>query len=87
MTGTSDTIETIRNTKVSGFPARTVVYNEDFGTLHNRIMKLWVVASGEAYQIAYDSPREEYTQHLDDIQRIIESIKLFQPTKCEVKST
>ena len=63
-TGPYDTIETIKNTKISGYPARTVVYNEDYQTLHNRIMKSWVVASDKAYQVTYDSPREEYTQYL-----------------------
>lgn len=58
MSGPSDTIETIENTQVSGHPERMMVYSEDFQTLHNRIMKLWVVASGQAYQITYDAPRE-----------------------------
>jgi PsbP-like protein len=84
ITGPSDTIETIKNTHVSGHPARMVVYSEDFQTLHNKIMKLWVVASGKAYQITYDAPREQYAQHLPTVQEIIKSINLDNTIGCKV---
>ena len=84
-TGQTDTIETIKNAEVSGHPARMMVYSEDFQTLHNRIMKLWVVASGQAYQITFDAPREQYAQHLPAVQEIIKSVKLDNPTSCEIK--
>ena len=82
---TSDTIETIERTQVSGYPARLVIYSEDFKTLHNTIMKLWVVVSGKAYQITFDAPKKEYTQYLPVVQEIIESIRLDNPTSCEVR--
>jgi hypothetical protein len=84
MSGQSDTIESNKNTHVSGYPARQMVYSEDYQTLHNRIMKLWVVASGQAYQITYDAPREQYAQHLPAVQEIIKSIKLDNPASCKV---
>jgi hypothetical protein len=61
-----------------------MVYSEDYGTLHNRIMKLWVVASGQAYQVTYDAPKEQYAQNLPAVQEIIKSIKLDNPTSCKV---
>ena len=61
-----------------------VVYSEDFQTLHDRVIKLWVVASGQAYQITYDAPKEQYAQHLPAVQEIIKSIKLDNPTSCKV---
>jgi hypothetical protein len=84
ITGPSNKIETIENAHVSGHPARVVVYSEDFQTLHNRIMKLWMVASGQAYQITYDAPKEQYAQHLPAVQEIIKSIKLDNPASCKV---
>jgi hypothetical protein len=84
MSGSFDTIETTENTHISGYPAHQVVYSEDYQTLHNRIMKLWVVASGQAYQITYDAPKEQYTQNLLAVQEIIKSIKLDNPTSCKV---
>jgi hypothetical protein len=84
MSGQFDTVETTKNTHVSGYPARQLVYSEDYQTLHNRIMKLWVVASGRAYQVTYDAPKEQYTQHLPTVHEIIKSIKLDNPISCKV---
>ncbi|HEY9387507.1 MAG TPA: hypothetical protein VIP70_10740 [Nitrososphaeraceae archaeon] len=50
----------------------------------NRIMKLWVVASGQAYQVTYDAPKEQYAQNLPAVQEIIKSIKLDNPASCKV---
>ena len=50
-------------------------------------MKIWVVASGIAYQLTYQASTERYNQHLSDVQKTIESIKLFTPTGCEVGAT
>jgi hypothetical protein len=80
----SGTIETTEDTHISGYPARRVIYSEDYGTLHNMIMKLWVVASGRAYQVTYDAPMEQYVQNLPTVQEIIKSIKLDNPTSCKV---
>ena len=82
-----DSIETTDITQLSGYPAQKVVYREDYQTLHNRIMKIWVVASAIAYQLTYQAPTENYTQYLPDVQKAIESIKLFTPTDCEVGGT
>jgi hypothetical protein len=79
-----DSIETTEITQLSGYPAQKVVYREDYQTLHNRIMKIWVVASAIAYQLTFQAPTERYSQHLSDVQKTIESIKLFTPTDCEV---
>jgi hypothetical protein len=84
MIGPSATIETTKNTHISGHPAHQMVYSEDYGTLHNRIMKLWVVASGQAYQVTYDVPKEQYAQNLPAVQEIIKSIKLDNPASCKV---
>jgi hypothetical protein len=84
MTPPSATIETTNNTHISGHPALQMVYSENYGTLHNRIMKLWVVSSGRAYQITYDAPKEQYVQILPAVQEIIKSIKLDNPTSCKV---
>ncbi len=79
-----DSIETTEITQLSGYPAQKVVYREDYQTLHNRIMKIWVVASAIAYQLTYQAPTERYSQHLSDVQKTIESIKLVTPTNCKV---
>jgi uncharacterized caspase-like protein len=50
----------------------------------DRIMKLWVVASGRAYQVTYDAPKEQYAQNLPAVQEIIKSIKLDNPAGCKV---
>jgi hypothetical protein len=81
MTPPSGTIETTEKMHVSGYPARQMVYSEDYGA---RIMKLWVVASGRAYQVTYDAPKEQYAQNLPAVQEIIKSIKLDNPTSCKV---
>jgi hypothetical protein len=81
MTPPSGTIETARNTYISGHPAHQMVYSEDYGA---RIMKLWMVASGRVYQVTYDAPKEQYTQHLPTVHEIIKSIKLDNPISCKV---
>jgi hypothetical protein len=84
MIGQSATIETTKNTHISGHPAHQMVYSEDYWTLYNRIMKLWVVVPGRAYQVTYDAPKEQYAQNLPTVQEIIKSIKLDNPTSCKV---
>ena len=81
MTPPSGRIETTEKTHVSGYPAHQLVYSEDYGV---RIMKLWVVASGRAYQITYDAPKDQYAQNLPAVQGIIKSIRLDDPTSCKV---
>jgi hypothetical protein len=39
-------------------------------------MKIWVVASGRAYQITFDASKKEYAQHLPAVQEIIKSVRL-----------
>jgi hypothetical protein len=81
MTPPSGTIETTEKTHVFGYPALQIVYSEHYGA---RIMKLWVIASGLAYQVTYDALKEQYAQNLPVVQEIIKSIKLDNPTSCKV---
>ena len=64
------------STSLSGYPAHEIVHSSNTGSDKLKIMQVWTIKNGNAYEFTYSALDDEYLEFLPIIRQIIDSFTI-----------